>query len=120
MVEVDKERRSRLADHDRARHEETRATRTSQRRQAGRAGSGPRGAKRSASTDRKPRGKGAPRGKGRRPERYTYKPKAPPKPVVPITEKMKAGAEPMRTFGDLAQFFETKGDADNTDKKDST
>ena len=28
-----------------------------------------------------------------------------PKPVVPITEAMKAGKEPMRTFGDLMQFF---------------
>jgi len=27
---------------------------------------------------------------------------------VPITKKMIAGAEPMRTFGDLAQFFQVK------------
>lgn len=31
-----------------------------------------------------------------------------PKFVVPITEEMKAGREPMRTFGDLKQFFEIK------------
>lgn len=32
--------------------------------------------------------------------------KPPPKPVVPITDEMKTGSEPMRTFGDLKQFFE--------------
>ena len=30
------------------------------------------------------------------------------KPLTPITEAMKVGKEPMRTFGDLAQFFESK------------
>jgi uncharacterized protein len=28
-----------------------------------------------------------------------------PKPLIPITESMKAGKEPMRTFGDLLQFY---------------
>ena len=32
----------------------------------------------------------------------------PPKPVVPITEDMAKGREPMRTFGDLKQFYEKK------------
>lgn len=34
------------------------------------------------------------------------KPKAPPKPIKPITEEMKKGREPMRSFSDLAQFFD--------------
>ena len=37
-----------------------------------------------------------------------------PKPVVPLTNEMKAGKAPLRTFGDLKQFFELKtqdGDA---------
>ena len=29
-------------------------------------------------------------------------------PLVPITEKMKEGQEPMRTFGDLIQFYQAK------------
>ncbi len=45
-----------------------------------------------------------PGGKG--PPRPRYRPKSRPKPVVPITDAMKAGKEPMRTFGDLAQFFQ--------------
>lgn len=53
---------------------------------------------------------GPPQGGGRKPQRrqqhheYTL-PKPKPKPLVPITDKMKEGAEPMRTFGDLFQFF---------------
>jgi uncharacterized protein len=35
-----------------------------------------------------------------------YKRKEKPKPVVPITKAMKEGREPMRTFGDLQQFWE--------------
>jgi uncharacterized protein len=35
-------------------------------------------------------------------------PKSRPKPVVPITDAMKEGKEPMRTFGDLMQFFQHK------------
>jgi len=34
-----------------------------------------------------------------------YKRKEKPKPVVPITKAMKEGREPMRTFGDLQQFW---------------
>jgi len=40
-----------------------------------------------------------------RPARPQYRPKRPPKPIVPITEDMKRGKEPMRTFGELMQFF---------------
>jgi uncharacterized protein len=35
-------------------------------------------------------------------------PKPKPKPLIPITEAMKKGKEPLRTFGDLKQFFEIK------------
>jgi len=52
----------------------------------------------------RPRSKGAPREKG--PPKPPYRPKPPSKPVTPITDGMKAGKEPMRTFGDLAQFFQ--------------
>ena len=62
------------------------------------------------------------RGHGGRPPRRPYgqdggpsrprefKPK--PGPIVPITDAMKKGKEPMRTFGDLMQFF-----GDNAEKK---
>jgi len=33
-----------------------------------------------------------------------------PKPLIPITDAMKKGKEPMRTFGDLMQFFVAKTD----------
>ncbi len=48
-------------------------------------------------------------GHGRYPQERRPMPPRPapkPKPVVPITEAMKAGKEPMRTFGDLMQFFQ--------------
>ena len=41
--------------------------------------------------------------------RTERKPK--PKPLVPLTNEMKAGKEPLRTFGDLKQFFELKTDS---------
>ncbi|MEM7316338.1 MAG: S1 RNA-binding domain-containing protein, partial [Planctomycetota bacterium] len=41
--------------------------------------------------------------------------KKPKAPVVPITDGMKDGSEPMRTFGDLAQFF--KGRKEDTPSK---
>ncbi|MBN2580361.1 MAG: helix-hairpin-helix domain-containing protein [Pirellulales bacterium] len=72
--------------------------------------------------DRPPRQERPPRSGGRRgdtrdgrPPRYgsprshsTYRPKGRPKPFTPITEEMKAGKAPMRTFGDLLQFYEFK------------
>jgi len=62
----------------------------------------------SSTKPRKPRRKeGAPR-KGKRFERSTYRPKSRPKPVIPITRKMVAGNEPMRTFGDLAQYYDIR------------
>jgi uncharacterized protein len=48
---------------------------------------------------RRPRPQGP--GQGRLP--HEFKPK--PKPLIPITDAMKKGKEPMRTFGDLMQFF---------------
>ncbi len=47
-----------------------------------------------------PRAKGAPRPR--------FKPKPPRKPITPITEEMKTGKEPMRSFSDLAQFFDVQ------------
>ena len=41
--------------------------------------------------------------RGRRPK---------PKPVVPITDAMADGREPMRTFSDLQQFFKKKREND--------
>jgi uncharacterized protein len=37
-----------------------------------------------------------------------YRPKPKPAPLIPITEAMKKGKEPLRTFGDLKQFLEIK------------
>ena len=37
-----------------------------------------------------------------------YRPKGPPKPTPKLTKKMMEGKEPMRTFGDLAQFMKIK------------
>ncbi|MBI3837004.1 MAG: RNA-binding transcriptional accessory protein [Planctomycetia bacterium] len=42
--------------------------------------------------------------------RPEHKPK--PKPLVPLTSEMKAGKEPLRTFGDLKQFFELKTESE--------
>ena len=42
-----------------------------------------------------------------RPPQY-QQPRPRPKPLIPITDAMKIGKEPMRTFGDLMQFFEQK------------
>ena len=42
------------------------------------------------------------------------------KPVIPITEAMADGKEPMRTFGDLIQFYEKKHGEDEEKKDEST
>jgi uncharacterized protein len=39
-----------------------------------------------------------------------YVAKGPKKPAAPISKAMKEGREPLRTFGDLKQFFESRGD----------
>ena len=54
-----------------------------------------------------------PRQQGRgRPPREQYRPiqqpRQAPKPVIPITEDMKKGKEPLRTFSDLMQFYQHK------------
>jgi transcriptional accessory protein Tex/SPT6 len=55
------------------------------------------------------RGHGRPPYRGGPPQRTQYQPPKPkPKPIIPITEAMKEGKEPMRTFGDLLQFYEVK------------
>lgn len=58
-----------------------------------------------------------------RPPKPEYKPKRPPKPVTPITDAMKAGKAPMRSFSDLAQFLEARQEAaptpDEPKKQDS-
>ena len=51
-------------------------------------------------------GQSAKTGRQRRPA----KPPKPKKPVVPISESMAKGEEPMRTFGDLIQFYEKNKD----------
>jgi uncharacterized protein len=54
--------------------------------------------------------------RGRRPAgQWKPKPKAPPKPVVPITDAMADGREPMRTFSDLQQFYARKKERGPTD-----
>ena len=60
--------------------------------------------------DKKPSGKKferRPRRKSRGPVSRTFNA---PKKLVPITKKMAEGKEPMRTFGDLKQFFEQSDD----------
>ncbi len=42
--------------------------------------------------------------------KFSGPPRKPPKVVVPITSAMKAGKEPLRTFGDLKQFIELKSE----------
>jgi protein Tex len=72
--------------------------------------------------DRPPRGERPPRADGQQStgQRYDHRrqqqsrprqnvqhqPRSKPKPVIPITDAMKQGKEPMRTFGDLKQFYE--------------
>jgi protein Tex len=88
------------------------------RRDRGQQGRPPRG-DRPPGGERPPRGEGQQRAEGRRdyrrgqsqrPRQYTqHQPRPRPKPFIPITDAMKDGKEPMRTFGDLMQFYEQKG-----------
>ncbi len=43
-----------------------------------------------------------------------------PKPVPPITKAMEEGREPMRTFGDLMQFYSKKRDSHDGDKSEES
>ena len=45
---------------------------------------------------------------GAPPPKPHYQPKPKPAPLVPLSDAMKKGKEPLRTFGDLKQFFEIK------------
>ena len=63
----------------------------------------------------KPRRKGPPRSRAKGKPRPRYQPRQRARPVIPITEEMKAGTEPMRSFSDLAQFFETKDEGTRRD-----
>ena len=63
----------------------------------------------------KPTGRRSRQGIGRKHDSPTGKKKPPrqqrpKKPLVPITKAMEHGLEPMRTFGDLKQFYEKKSD----------
>ncbi|HVW36084.1 MAG TPA: S1 RNA-binding domain-containing protein, partial [Pirellulales bacterium] len=48
------------------------------------------------------------------------KPKPKPRPIVPLTEAMKKGKAPLRTFGDLKQFMALKQDEPAADKPASS
>ena len=54
----------------------------------------------------RPRPKGPPHTRAKGPPNPRYKPKSRPRPATPITDAMKAGKKPMRSFSDLAQFFQ--------------
>jgi uncharacterized protein len=56
---------------------------------------------------RKPRGGEQERDRPPPPAR-TYTAKGPKRPAAPISDAMRQGREPLRTFGDLKQFFEAK------------
>ena len=77
----------------------------------------PRSSRRPKSAQKGKESRQVSRGKGRggkvnKPKMRT-RPKPKPKPVVPITEAMAKGEEPLRTFGDLAQFYQQKKDDDS-------
>ena len=61
------------------------------------------------------------------PRQHKQKPRRATRPAKPITDAMKEGSEPMRTFSDLAQFFDDshkdrksqqKADDSSAEKKD--
>ena len=56
---------------------------------------------------------------GKRPQgKPEFRPKPKPKPLVPLTKGMREGKEPLRTFGDLKQFFEQAPDQPAEDQAD--
>ncbi len=66
----------------------------------------------------------SPAGRGRQRERppreqrpKTYTARGPAKPSKPISKAMKEGKEPLRTFGDLKQFFETRTEKPDPDEQ---
>jgi len=63
----------------------------------------------------RPTGQERPRGRGRpqqAPPPRPHRPAPKPKPMIPITDAMKNGKEPMRTFGDLLQFYQQQPTGD--------
>lgn len=62
------------------------------------------------------RGGGRSGGDQRRFNRPPHQHKPKPKPVVPITKAMEEGKEPLRTFGDLLQFYQKKKTDDGKDE----
>ncbi len=81
----------------------------------------PAGQHRRADQQRPPRPAGEgrpprPHGRGRPQHDYQRPPPRPrptPRPLIPITDAMKAGKEPLRTFSDLMQFYQQKPAAAN-------
>lgn len=65
------------------------------------------------------RGQRSRSGGGGGPKTSTPRRERKPKPVVPITNEMLKGDEPMRTFGDLKQFIDSQSDDDKGDAKAS-
>ncbi len=65
---------------------------------------------------RRPRPQGSSRSRSAQDRPHEFKGK--PKPLIPITDAMKKGKEPMRTFGDLMQFFGAKTDDQKPPAKD--
>jgi len=52
----------------------------------------------------------------REPAVKTYTARASSKPAVPLSKKMREGKEPLRTFGDLKQFFQKRDEAHEKDE----
>ena len=46
----------------------------------------------------------------------TYTARASSKPAVPLSKKMREGKEPLRTFGDLKQFFQKRDEVHEKDE----
>jgi uncharacterized protein len=62
-------------------------------------------------------GRGGQGGNQRRFNQPHQQPKPKPKPLVPLTKAMEDGKEPLRTFGDLMQFYQKKKDDPADDAK---
>jgi uncharacterized protein len=52
----------------------------------------------------------------REPAVKTYTARASSKPAVPLSKKMREGKEPLRTFGDLKQFFQKRDESHEKDE----
>jgi len=84
-------------------------------RPAGRESSRAKRAERPARADRKNRTRRVESGSRRKGGRDgRVRRQAPAKPLPPISEAMREGREPLRTFGDLKQFFTAREQADST------